>query len=286
MPRPKKENTRKSLFGMKLSALSRGEKNIRLSEYFKIGMTALSKYLNGDSTPSMAKIQEFVLNYAADHDMQIIDLNWLMNDNDRRMGPVFVNDAQQKTSVGFATDVEAPVFDALTIADSMPRPNATLPLNIDEPKQVQRFRSPGSAAAIGAPDGPQGGFPDEHPGTWDEIVIPETTHFIQVRGDSMKPFVLDSQYVIVGPEYMPGYTYPARRDIVVVQVQIVDERRSRSESIWEGVYCKRVQDGGDTWQFTSINPAGESFTVSKANCRMWPVLGTWFAGKGRPPEED
>jgi hypothetical protein len=35
----------------------------------------------------------------------------------------------------------------------------------------------------------------------------------------------------------------------------------------------------------SIGPTGVPFTVAKTNCRIWPVIGEWFAGKGESPED-
>lgn len=173
-----------------------------------------------------------------------------------------------------------------TPPEDMPQPNALLPANIDDEKPAQRFPALGKAAAKDKFNGNHGGFSEDQYVVWDDITIPETTHFIQVSGDSMDPMILDGQYAMVGPQYFGKDAHLKSREIVIVQVSIADEGQAGMDGPWEGVYCKRIQDGGDIWHFTSINPAGESFTAEKANCRIWPVIGVYFAGRGRIPEED
>jgi transcriptional regulator with XRE-family HTH domain len=123
---------------------------------------------------------------------------------------------------------------------------------------------------------------------WDEEEIPETTHLVRIRGDSMSPMIMHGQYAMVGPQYMVDRSdVPGHRDIVIAEVTVQDNDIGGVDSNWEGVHCKRIQEWTkDVWLFTSINPAGETFTVAKNNCRLWRVIGVYFAGKGKPPEED
>lgn len=191
-----------------------------------------------------------------------------------------------------ATDADAggeevTLANPATIAQDMPASNARLPKNIDDTTPARNYFTPGAAAAYTATATIHGGFSDDTEEMWDDITIPERTHFIQIIGDSMAPLVLDRQYVAVGPEYIPGdYKTPQDREVVVVSVFIRYDEYGESDESHEGVYCKRIHNDGDKWHFTSINPTGESFTVHKANCRIRPVLGVWFAGQGRPPFED
>jgi transcriptional regulator with XRE-family HTH domain len=128
------------------------------------------------------------------------------------------------------------------------------------------------------------GFFDDGEPFWSDVEIPETTRMVKVKGDSMSPVILDGQYAMTGPEYAPGQ--PIRhRDIVIVSVSIHGEEQAAADQPWEGVYCKRIQDGEGIWYFTSINETGDSFSISKSNCRIWPVIGVWFAGQGEPPED-
>lgn len=183
---------------------------------------------------------------------------------------------------------EAPtvVLKSATASKNMPLSNALLPRNIDDEKPEQRFPAIGKAAAKDGFNGTHGGFSEGQYVVWDDITIPVTTHFIQVSGDSMDPMILNGQYAMIGPQYFGDHNQPRSREIVIVHVSIVDEEQAGTDGPWEGVYCKRIQDNGDIWLFTSINPSGESFTAAKANCQIWPVIGVWFAGNGEIPEED
>lgn len=215
-------------------------------------------------------------------------MNWLIDDFDNRPGPVFVGDQKEPplNQVEKPEDVPPVTLKSATASKSMPTSNALLPRNIDDEKPAQRFPAHGKAAAKDKSNGTYGGFSEDQYVVWDDITIPETTHFIQVSGDSMDPMVLDGQYVMVGPEHFGKNSQPKHKEIVIVQVSIVDEEQAGTDGDWEGVYCKRIQDAGDFWLFTSINPTGESFTAEKENCRIWPVIGVYFAGRGRIPEED
>ncbi len=81
------------------------------------------------------------------------------------------------------------------------------------------------------------------------------------------------------------YDQPKNYEIVVADVEVRDGEQAGSDARWEGVYCKRIVDMGTVWLFLSINSTGTPFTVAKANCRVWPVIGVYFAGKGKIPED-
>jgi hypothetical protein len=62
--------------------------------------------------------------------------------------------------------------------------------------------------------------------------------------------------------------------------------RQSDNKAWTGTYCKRIIDAGDYWCFLSISTVGTSpFLAAKVNCRLWPVIGVWFAGEGKAPED-
>ena len=140
----------------------------------------------------------------------------------------------------------------------------------------------GEAAADESQGQRAGFFPSDSEAYYDEISLPESTAAVKIIGDSMSPVLLDGQLAIIGPEVYNPHNY----DIVVAKVEVVDESYAGTDKHWEGVYCKRIVDGGDVWFFLSINSVGVPFTVAKSNCRLWPVIGVYFAGKGKPPEDD
>jgi transcriptional regulator with XRE-family HTH domain len=140
-------------------------------------------------------------------------------------------------------------------------------------------------AAADETQGRKAGFlPADAEARYDELRFPETTAAVKIIGDSMAPLLLGGQYAFIGPEYMGNFDNPRNYEIVVVDVEIRDEERAEADARWTGTYCKRIIDGGDVWVFLSIAPTGVPFTVAKSNCRLWPVLGVWFAGMGEPPE--
>lgn len=143
----------------------------------------------------------------------------------------------------------------------------------------------GKAAADETQGARAGFFPPDPEAQFDEIFIPEFTSAVEIIGDSMSPVLLNGQYALLGPEYVGTYDQPKDYEIVVADVEIKDDSQEAIDKRWEGVYCKRIVDAGDTWLFLSINHTGTPFTIAKANCRIWPVVGVWFAGKGVPPEE-
>lgn len=174
--------------------------------------------------------------------------------------------------------------DSPTPIDRLPSGNAIRRKgDHDAAHKILYLKTPGDAAALEMGSTHRGIFDDN--ALWDDIEIPETTHMVRLRGDSMEPMIMHGQYAMVGPEYTRG-TVPGNRDIVIAEVTVQERDIGGVDSEWEGVHCKRIQDGGAVWIFTSINPSGETFSVAKANCRLWPVIGVWFAGKGKPPPED
>lgn len=144
----------------------------------------------------------------------------------------------------------------------------------------------GAAAADETKGRKAGFFPLDPDAYFDELTLPETTAAVKIIGNSMSPVLLDGQYAIIGPEYILSSSHPGNYDIVVAKIEVVDEDQAGSDRRWEGVYCKRIVDGGDVWFLLSISSVGVPFTIAKSNCRLWPVIGVYFAGKGRPPEED
>lgn len=157
----------------------------------------------------------------------------------------------------------------------------------DVSHKVLHLRAIGSAAALERGTSSRGGFDDETL-YWDSIEeIPESTHLVRVVGDSMEPLMMHGQSVMVGTQYRTEIgEMPRNRDIVLVEITVRNNDIGGMDGMWEGVHCKRIQDGGDFWEFTSINPKGESFNVAKDNCRLWHVIGVYFGEKSSIPEED
>ncbi len=156
----------------------------------------------------------------------------------------------------------------------------------DAAHKILRLKSVGDAAALERGSSLRGIFDDDG-APWNEEELPETTHLVRVRGDSMSPMIMHGQYAMVGSEYLVAHgEAPGKRSIVIAEIAVQENDIGRVDSEWEGVHCKRIQDAGDFWHFTSINPTGASFSVAKDNCRLWRVIGVYFAGKGKAPEED
>lgn len=143
----------------------------------------------------------------------------------------------------------------------------------------------GAAAADETAGRHPGVLPEDAGRIWEDVIIPRSSRMVKVIGDSMSPVILGGQYAIIGEETVPP-AVPRNRDIVMAEVADGGSGQPGSVRRWEGVYCKRVADAGASWLFTSINVTGKPFTVQKRNCRLWPVIGVWFAGQGVPPEED
>lgn len=274
MARPKKENTRKSIFGNKLEAIAPTNKIIRLSEYFGIGLTAVSKYLNGDSSPSMTKLQELVLNYAAANEMKRLDLNWLLNDNDRRPGPVFVGentkDVHNSTvpnplSLDHLADLQAPPGSRpMSTGNSFDK--AVEWWEDNQPMWVVR----GAAAA----DDSGGMRVPDSDDIVDPITPPTGITLVPVQGDSMEPVLLDGQYAIIDKE-RAGFEEDGG---IVVAVVVEDETTYKT-------YIKRCRRRGEDYMLQSINNY-PPIPVRADRCHIWPVIGVWFAGKGKIPKED
>lgn len=182
-------------------------------------------------------------------------------------------------------DVESTVDLPPVVA--VPQPNAIRRRgDQDAEHPIVRLPVIGDVAARESGGTRSGMFDDGEP-FWDDVEIPETTHMVKVRGDSMEPMIMDGQYAMVGPEYRVALgDAPKHREIVVAEIIVNNPDMEGSDSPYEGVFCKRVQDGESAWHFSSINPTGEAFTIAKEDCRLWPVVGVWFAGRGRPPKED
>ena len=183
---------------------------------------------------------------------------------------------------------EAKAANAPTPVSSLPPGNAIRHKgDQDAAHKVLHLRAVGSAAALQQGASHRGGFDDESL-YWDHTEeIPESTHLVRIRGDSMAPLIMHGQSVMVGTQYRTEIgEVPRHRELVIAEVTVQDNDIGGIDGQWEGVHCKRIQDGGDFWLFTSINPSGESFSVAKDNCRLWHVIGIYMGEKSRIPDED
>jgi Predicted transcriptional regulator len=113
------------------------------------------------------------------------------------------------------------------------------------------------------------------------IIPPEGLTAIPVKGDSMSPVLLDGQYALIDAE-REGFEVDG--GIVVASIREPDYGDERSESM-TGTFVKRCYKGDGIYYFTSINEYSP-FDAWWDHCRIWPVIGIWFAGHGKPPKED
>ena len=112
----------------------------------------------------------------------------------------------------------------------------------------------------------------------ESIAYPPGLTLVPVQGDSMSPLVLPGQYVMIDRD-REGFEVSG--GVVVASIKDSDwERRERTP----GTFVKRCFRGDGFYYFTSINSAYSPFSAWQDHCRVWPVLGVWFGGKGKPPE--
>lgn len=99
-------------------------------------------------------------------------------------------------------------------SQELPEPNAVRQRGVvNMTRKSQRFSVVGTAAADESQGSRAGIFPEDASQIWDEVEIPETTHFVKIKGDSMAPVFLDGQYAMVGPEHYGPYDQPQNREI-------------------------------------------------------------------------
>lgn len=101
---------------------------------------------------------------------------------------------------------------------------------------------------------------------------------VPVKGDSMSPVILNGQYVLID-QSREGFETDG--GIVVAAIREPDADDDRSEPM-TGTFVKRCYQGDGIYYFTSINEYSP-FSAWIDHCRIWPVIGVWFAGKGKPP---
>ncbi|MCD7897476.1 MAG: helix-turn-helix domain-containing protein [Planctomycetaceae bacterium] len=108
---------------------------------------------------------------------------------------------------------------------------------------------------------------------------PDGMMLVPVTGSSMSPLILSGQFAIIDAE-REGLEVSG--GIVVASIVEPEPGDPRSESI-TGTVVKRCYDLGDKYNFVSINNY-PPFTAFKDHCRVWPVIGVWFGGKGKAPK--
>ena len=113
----------------------------------------------------------------------------------------------------------------------------------------------------------------------DPYWFPEQLVLIPVVGDSMSPVVLPGQYVEIDTE-REGFEKDS--GIYVVSVLEPGPGDDYPEPI-SGTFVKCCERRENLYYLTSIN-SYSPFSVHVDHCRLWPVLGVWFGGKGVPPK--
>lgn len=113
----------------------------------------------------------------------------------------------------------------------------------------------------------------------ESVYCPPGLVLVPVQGDSMSPLVLPGQYVMIDRN-REGFEVNGG----VVVASIIDPDWERRERM-PGTFVKRCFGGDGFYYFTSINSAYSPFSAWRENCRIWPVLGVWFAERGKPPRD-
>ncbi len=112
------------------------------------------------------------------------------------------------------------------------------------------------------------------------VTPPPGLLLVPVQGDSMSPVVLPGQYVAIDQE-REGFEVDG--GIVVAYIEDPPGEDERRESMI-GTFVKRCYRGDGVLYFASVNDY-PPFSAWEDHCRIWPVIGVWFAGKGKPPVE-
>ncbi len=157
-------------------------------------------------------------------------------------------------------------------SESIPVPSRRLPL-----MRMLEYPTRGLAAAddsgrTAGPDTDETGYP---------VRLPEYMAFVPIIGESMSPVLLGGQYAIID---MNREGFEKDRGIVIVNILEDRSNPGMPEPI-TGTFCKRCQRGDGVLYFTSINNY-PPFSAWEENCRIWPVIGVWFDGKGVTPLDD
>ncbi len=109
------------------------------------------------------------------------------------------------------------------------------------------------------------------------VACPPGLTLVPVQGDSMSPLVLPGQFVMIDRD-REGFEVNGG----VVVASIIDSDWERREKM-PGTFVKRCFRGDGFYYFTSINSSYQPFSSWQDHCRIWPVLGVWFGGRGTPP---
>lgn len=113
----------------------------------------------------------------------------------------------------------------------------------------------------------------------DPIYPPSGLLAVPVTGESMSPVVLGGQYVLIDME-REGHEVDG--EIVVASILEPESGDDYPEPIF-GTFVKRCFQRENLYYFASVNTFSP-FSAHVDHCRIWPVIGVWFGGKGKPPE--
>lgn len=282
----------KTLFANRLQEILPFEGSGKLSKNYFLNASpkTVLKYLSGEVEPPVSRVLRVA-------EATGCDLQWLMtglgdrspkmNEDSGFAQPTAPDSAGVPMAKSLAKEgKEKMTKNKITPIEEIPPGNAIRRKgDQDAAHNILRLKTVGTAAALMKGTNSRGSFDDPEL-YWDSIrEIPESTHLVKIRGDSMAPLMMHGQEVMVGTMYGANEV-PRSREIVVVEVTVRDNDIGGMDGQWEGIHCKRVQDGESTWIFTSINPTGETFSVAKDNCRLWHVIGVYYGEKSKIPEED
>lgn len=279
MAKAGRKRKRNTVFGKKLERLNEISKNPDFSQfagYLGIAEGTFYTYLNGDSMPSVKKLWDFVAEYATDHGKKVIDLNWLLDDNNRRLEPVFTEgepstqeERQEEVSDSIKEPVKPPEADFSPL-DRRSVPPGSWPAVVEGPvpqATLEWYESPPPVAVIrgaAAADSSNGMRVPDHDEIGELEYPPEGLTHVPVVGDSMAPILYDGQRVLIDKD----------REGVEDDGGIVVVTTMTPEHTFEN-YVKRCFRDGDSYILESEADYPD-IIIPAFNCRVWPVIGTWY----------
>lgn len=259
----------KTLFSNRLHDIlpNKGMSKIGQEYFLGASKNTVLRYLSGDSEPSVSEVLRV-------SEVTGYDVSWIMTGKiagDRALKQV--EKPEEPPAHVKPQPAPDPLLTAFPAGAIKMKPR---PAKIANPEWWQNdsptWQVTGGAAA-GSPDGGWQG--DEY---HDEAVVPpEGITLVPVGGDSMEPLLLPGQYALIDKE-REGFEVNGG---LVVAVIVGNDNDMASQT-----YVKRCYVENDVYRLVSINKQYQPFAVKRSQCRIWPVIGTWYAGKGKPPRED
>lgn len=172
------------------------------------------------------------------------------------------------TGIGepFTSDSEKSNIESASKMDALPFPSGT--------KRIQPGFGGWPITKPCAANSLQGVEVDHLNDEYETIMPPPGLMLVPVNGDSMEPLLLHGQYAMIEKD---REGFEGNGGIYVVEA--IDANGERE------TYIKRCRKTKNMFSCISLKEGHDTFDVPAEQCRLWPVIGVWFAGKGRPPTE-